>query len=407
MSRPGIDRIFERRLAALLNGGEPQRLQGGHKGVEKESLRVLPSGDLAHTPHPVALGSALTNEHITTDYSESLIELVTPAFTHSWELLQYLLDLHQFVYRHLGEELLWATSMPCAISGDADIPLAQYGSSHIGRMKTVYRNGLGLRYGRMMQAISGVHFNYSFPLPFWEAWAAARGAAAHGTPFISACYFDLLRNYRRHGWLVLYLFGVSPVVCKSFLRGRDPGLPDFGGGTAFEPYATSLRMSDVGYRNRNQAGLSVSVNSLDEYVRDLQRAITTPHPPYQALGVEVNGEWRQLNANILQIENEYYSFIRPKRVARSGERPTKALRRAGVEYVEVRALDVSAFDPVGVNQTKVHFLEAFLALCLMKSSAPIGAAEQSALDDNHQTVARRGREPGLTLWREGRSVPMH
>ena len=223
---------------------------------------------------------------------------------------------------------------------------------------------------------------------------------------MSACYFDLLRNYRRHGWLVLYLFGVSPVVCKSFLRGRPLGLTDFGAGTAYEPYATSLRMSDVGYRNRNQAGLEVSVNSLDEYMRDLTRAITTPHPPYEALGVKVNGEYRQLNANILQIENEYYSFIRPKRVARSGERPTKALRRAGVEYVEVRALDVSAFDPVGVNQDKLRFLEAFLALCLMKDSAPIAAAEQGVLDQNHVTVARRGREPGLTLWRDGRSVPL-
>jgi glutamate--cysteine ligase len=406
VSRAGVDRLFERRLASLINSGEPQRLQGGLKGVEKESLRVMPDGSLARTPHPRELGSALTNEHITTDYSEALIELVTPAFTHSWELLQYLLDLHQFVYRHLGEELLWATSMPCAIERDEDIPLAQYGRSHIGLMKTIYRNGLGLRYGRMMQAISGVHFNYSFPLPFWEAWAAACGESAHGVEFVSACYFDLLRNYRRHGWLVLYLFGVSPVVCKSFLHGRRFGLRDFGAGSAFEPYATSLRMSDVGYRNRNQAGLEVSVNSLEEYVRDLTRAITTPHPPYEALGVKVNGEYRQLNANILQIENEYYSFIRPKRVARSGERPTKALRRAGVEYVEVRALDVSAFDPVGVNQDKLRFLEAFLALCLMKESAPIARAEQGAWDQNHITVARRGREPQLTLWREGSSLTL-
>ena len=406
MSRPGIDRVFERRLSSLVNGGEPEILQGGAKGVEKESLRVLPNGTLAPTPHPLLLGSALTNEHITTDYSEALIELVTPAFRHSWELLQYLLDLHQFVYRHLGDELLWATSMPCAIDRDEDIPLAQYGSSHVGRMKTVYRNGLGLRYGRMMQAISGVHFNYSFPLPFWEAWAAARGAVADSTQFVSSCYFDLLRNYRRHGWLVLYLFGVSPVVCKSFLRGRNADLADFAVGTAFAPYATSLRMSDVGYRNRNQAGLAVSVNSLEEYVHDLTRAISTPHAAYEALGVKVNGEYRQLNANILQIENEYYSFIRPKRVARSGERPTKALRRAGVEYVEVRALDVSAFDPVGVNQNKLRFLEAFLALCLMKDSPPIAAAEQGVLDQNHLSVARRGREPGLSLWRDGRNVPM-
>src|SRR3981081_3613645 len=407
MSRPGIDRVFERRLSALVNSGQPQILQGGRKGVEKESLRVQPDGALATTPHPRSLGSALTNVHITTDYSESLIELVTPAFTTSWELLQYLLDLHQFVYRHLGDELLWATSMPCAVQRDEDIPIAEFGTSHVGRMKTVYRNGLGLRYGRMMQAISGVHFNYSFPLPFWEAYRAMRGAREPGAQFISASYFELLRNYRRHGWLVLYLFGVSPVVCKSFLRGRELRLTDFGPGTAYEPYATSLRMSDVGYRNRNQAGLAGAVNSLDEYVRDLTRAINTPYPPYEALGVKVNGEWRQLNGNILQIENEYYSFIRPKRVARSGERPTKALRRAGVEYVEVRALDVSAFDPVGVNQNKLRFLEAFLALCLMKDSAPIGDSEQAALDQNHLTVARRGREPGLGLWREGPAVPPH
>jgi glutamate--cysteine ligase len=183
-------------------------------------------------------------------------------------------------------------------------------------------------------------------------------------------------------------------------------LPRLSKDTSYEPYATSLRMSDLGYRNRNQAGLSVSVNSLDEYVGDLARAIATRHEPYEKLGVKVDGQYRQLNANILQIENEYYSFIRPKRVARSGERPTKALRRAGVEYVEVRALDVSAFDPVGVNQNKMRFLEVFLALCLMKDSPPIDIAEQETLDANHVLVARRGREPGLRLDRDGRKTPM-
>src|SRR6201992_32318 len=407
MSRPGIDRAFERRLSALVNGGQPQILQGGRKGVEKESLRVRPDGTLATTPHPRDRGSRLPKVHITPDYSESLIELVTPAFTASWELLQYLLDLHQFVYRHLGDELLWATSMPCAIERDEDIPIAEYGKSHVGRMKTVYRRGLSLRYGRMMQAISGVHFNYSFPLPFWEAYADIRESRERGQDFISASYFDLLRNYRRYGWVVLYLFGVSPVVCKSFLRGRNAGLEDFTANTAYEPYATSLRMSDVGYRNRNQAGLNVSVNSLDEYIRDLSRAISTVHPPHEQLGVkDARGRYQQVNANILQIENEYYSFIRPKRVARSGERRTKALRRAGVEYVEVRALDVSAFDPVGVNQNKVRFLEAFLALCLLRESARISVGEHSSLAANRLLVARRGREPNLKLSREGRSVSM-
>src|SRR5450755_1742888 len=401
-----VDKKFERRLAGLINSGERGVLRGGRKGVEKESLRVTPQGDIVHTTHPYALGAPLTNEHITTDFSESLIELVTPPFGETWELLQYLCDMHQFVYRHLDDELLWATSMPCRIEGDASIPLAQFGTSNVGRMKTIYRHGLGVRYGRIMQAISGVHFNYSFSSDLWEVLSHINESEQARRDFISDQYFRVLRNYRRFGWLVLYLFGTSPAVSKSFFAGRDSDLPSLDRDTLYEPYGTSLRMSDIGYRNKNQATVSVSVNGLDEYIRDLSRAIGTPFPPYEKIGVKVDGEYLQLNANILQIENEYYSYIRPKRVARSGERPTKALRRAGVEYIEVRALDVSAFDPVGVNQNKLRFLEAFLALCLLRESAPISVGEQPALDANHLLVARRGREPNLMLRREGRDFPM-
>jgi glutamate--cysteine ligase len=401
MSASGIDRAFERRLATLVNLRARGVLQGGLKGVEKESLRVTPQGLLSRKPHPTALGSALTHDFITMDYSEALIELVTPPFGESWELLQFLCDLHQFVYRHIGDELLWATSMPCNIPDDASIPVAHFGRSNIGRMKEVYRVGLGYRYGRMMQAISGVHFNYSFPPRLWEALAEVLQQRTGGQPFISAQYFGLLRNYRRYGWLILYLFGNSPAVCGSFVKGREHGLRELTRGTFYEPYATSLRMSDLGYRNKSQAGVRISVNSLDEYVRDLSAAVSTPHPEYEKIGVKVDGEYRQLNANLLQIENEYYSYIRPKRVTRSGEHPTQALRRAGVEYVEFRALDVSAFDPVGVNQNKLRFLEAFAALCLLKDSSPIESGD-ATLDDNHAIVAHRGREPGLQLKRNGR-----
>jgi glutamate--cysteine ligase len=401
-----VDKNFERRLAGLINSGERAVLRGGRKGVEKESLRVSPDGVIAQTRHPQVLGAPLTNEHITTDFSESLIELVTPPFGETWELLQYLCDIHQFVYRHLNDELLWATSMPCAIDGDASIPLAQFGNSNVGRMKTVYRHGLGVRYGRIMQAISGVHFNYSFSPKLWGVLQDINRSKQPGQDFVSEQYFGVLRNYRRYGWLVLYLFGTSPAVSNSFFAGRENTLPGLDADTVYEPYGTSLRMSDIGYRNKNQSTLSVSVNSLAEYVRDLSRAIGTPYPPYEKIGVKVDGVYQQLNANILQIENEYYSYIRPKRIARSGERPTKALHRAGVEYVEVRALDVSAFDPVGVNQNKLRFLEAFLALCLLRESAPIGVSEQPGLDANHLLVARRGREPNLMLRREQRDFPM-
>ena len=402
-----INRTFDRRLAALVNAKAAHALQGGLKGAEKESLRVTPKGLIAKTPHPRSLGSALTNEHITTDYSEALIELVTPPFPHTWELLQYLCDLHKFVYRHLGEELLWATSMPCAIKGEESIPIAEYGRSNVGTMKTVYRRGLGHRYGRVMQAISGVHFNYSFPEHFWAVFADLCRSRDSGQDFRSDSYFALLRNYRRHGWIVLYLFGNSPAICPSFLQGRKVDwLEDLVPGSLHAPYATSLRMSDLGYRNKSQAGLDVSVNSVDHYMRDLTRAITTPHPDYEKIGVKVNGEYRQLNANLLQIENEYYSFIRPKRVTMSGESPTKALRRGGVQYVEMRSLDVSAFDPVGVNQNKLRFLEAFAAFCVLSESPSIESSEQRELDANHALVAREGRRPGLKLRRDGRDTSL-
>jgi glutamate--cysteine ligase len=407
MAATGVDRLFEKRLAGLINSREQRLLARGPRGLERESLRVNPDGGIAQTSHPRGLGSSLTNPHVTTDYAEALAELVTPTFDDNAALLHYLVNLHQFVYRQIGDELLWATSMPCALHGESDVPIARFGRSHQGRVKTIYRHGLLVRYGGLMQAISGVHFNYSLPPQFWPLYAELCESRDAGQHFISARYFDLLRNYRRHGWIVSYLFGASPALCGSFLQGRtDHGLEELSRDTYIGPHATSLRMSDIGYRNRGQSEVAVSVNHIDEYVRDLRRAVTQPHPPFAALGVKVDGEYRQLSGNLLQIENEYYSYVRPKRALRAGERTVHALARAGVEYVEIRALDNSAFDPVGVNLRKLYFIEAFAQLLLLKSSPPIDSNEEEGIDRNHLVVARRGREPGLMLTRDSRPVSL-
>ncbi len=389
---------FERRLRALSAPGVGKPLRGGRRGIEKEGLRVTPEGYIAATAHPVCLGSALENRFITTDYSEALLEFVTPPLESTWEAIQFLCDIHQFVYGCLEDELIWAMSMPCMIRSPADVPLARYGTSNVGQMKTAYRRGLGYRYGRNMQAISGMHFNYSLPEAFWSAYLDIEGAGAdEAMDFRSSAYLGLVRNVRRLDWLLLYLFGASPAVCKTFLAGVDTDLVEFDSGTLCGPYATSLRMSEIGYQNSNQAVIEVSANSLDDYVRDLERAVGTPNPDYERIGVVVDGVYRQLNANYLQIENEYYSTVRPKRVARSGERPTQALRRGGVEYIELRALDISPFDPVGINRAHVRFLEAFLVYCLLADSPPIEDREQHDNKINRLAVADRGREPGLEL----------
>ncbi|MEJ2515366.1 MAG: glutamate--cysteine ligase [Gammaproteobacteria bacterium] len=373
-------------------------LEGGARGIEKESLRVTPAGHMSRESHPTALGAALTHPWITTDYAECLLEFVTPPVDTCWEALQFLCDVHEFTYPRLpDDELLWSASMPCLVSGDDSVPVARYGDSNVGRMKHIYRLGLGYRYGRVMQTISGVHYNYSFSGRFWQALGEVEGEAGEDQAFRNRMYFALLRNFRRYGWLVLYLFGASPALCKTFLGGRDPGLPELDPWTRHGPHATSLRMSDLGYRNTNQATVHPSMNTLPEYVADLEQAMRTPYPPYERIGTVVDGQWRQLSANLLQIENEYYGHIRPKQPIFSGERPTHALRRGGVAYVEVRALDVSPFDPVGVSQNELRFIEALLAFCMLHESPSIDAGELEQLDDNHGRVAVAGRRPGLRL----------
>lgn len=376
---------------------------GGLKGIEKESLRITRDGKISQDPHPQQLGSALTHPYLTTDYSEALLELRTPPLPDIGEALQSLRELHQFVYRNLGEELLWTASMPCVLESDASIPIAQYGNSNVGRMKHVYRRGLGYRYGRAMQAIAGVHFNYSLPERFWPAFQELEHDKRELRTFTSDGYFALIRNFQRLGWVIPYLFGSSPAVCKSFLHDRRPtGFAEFDPGTYFKPYATSLRMSDIGYKNKTQASLHISYNNVEEYVATLAHAIDTPYPEYERIGVVVDGEYRQLNVNLLQIENEYYSFVRPKQVARSGEKPTLALKRRGVQYVEVRALDVDVFEPLGANEEEMRFLEAFLLYCLLEESPPISADEQQEFHYNQRMVADYGRDPSLDLQRRGR-----
>jgi glutamate--cysteine ligase len=403
--------LFEQRINRLVNASPADALSGGLKGIEKESLRVHPDGTLSNSSHPAGLGSALTNRYITTDFSEALLEFVTPTFSRTWEALRFLCDIHQFTYDRLNEELLWATSMPCHLPDEPEIPLAQYGTSNVGRMKTIYRRGLGYRYGRTMQTIAGVHFNYSLPETFWPLYFDHEKQTSDLSAFRSASYLALVRNFRRYGWLVLYLFGASPALCKSFAMGGGPGLANFDAETLYEPFGTSLRMSDLGYSNRSQSKINISLNSLDEYIADLIEAIRTPDAQYEKIGIKPRGDsdqgdYRQLSVNRLQIENEYYSPIRPKRVAYSGERPTAALQRGGVEYVEIRSLDINVFDPVGINQNVMRFMEAFLIFCLLSDSPPLDDAGWDEAAANQSRAARRGRDPALQLSRNGEPLSL-
>ena len=367
----------------------PEVLKAMRCGIEKESLRVRPDGRLSSLTHPAALGSALTHPHITTDFSESQLELITSPQPGAEACLAELTQIHQVVCAAIGEELLWGSSMPCGLPADDAIPLGQYGTSNIGRAKTVYRTGLSNRYGRRMQAISGIHYNWSLP-----------GLA-------TADYFSLIRNFRRHGWLLFYLFGASPAVCPSFARGREHGLQELRPGTLYLPHATTLRMGRLGYQSDAQDSIAASFNDLASYGAALEDAMTRTWPAYEKVGVrDKEGNYLQLSTALLQIENEFYGKIRPKCVMRSGERPLHALRERGVEYVEVRLMDLSPFEPIGISAPVCRFLDVFLLHCLLGESTPDTPEEIAAIGRNQEKVAARGREPGLRLERGSQNVAL-
>jgi glutamate--cysteine ligase len=375
------------------------------RGIEKEGLRADTNFAIAQSNHPEALGHPLTHPSITTDYSEALLELITPVEETREDLMSTLHDIHEFVMNNIGDEVLWAGSMPCKLDGEESIRIAEYGDSNIGRLKYVYREGLAHRYGRIMQSIAGLHFNFSIDDKLWLSLKeTANNPEQSLQDFKSEQYFALIRNFRRYSWLLMYLFGASPCLDKSFVQDQAHTLDEFDSkGTLFKPYATSLRMGDLGYHNNAQSSLNICFNNLQNFTHTLGKAINTPYPPYEKLGIKQGDRYLQINTNILQIENEYYSSIRPKRSAQSGETPRHALTERGVEYIEVRCLDLNPFLPLGISDQEIDFMDLFLIYCLLKDSPVIGAEECEELDNNFDQVVNEGRRPGLELSDQGQA----
>ncbi|MED6317730.1 MAG: glutamate--cysteine ligase [Pseudomonadota bacterium] len=388
------------------NWFDSQHLTGMLRGIEKEGLRVRPDGFLAQTPHPAKLGSKLTHPFITTDYSESLLELITEPKASPKETLNMLRQLHVLVYQGMPDgELMWPLSMPCMLSSkDEDIPLADYGSSNTGKLKTLYRSGLGIRYGRRMQTIAGLHYNLSFGDTLFETWQAQTPTAQEQTltEFKNEKYLGLIRNFKRLTSIVLYLLGASPSVCPCFVAGREHDLERLNDSTYYKPTATSLRMGKLGYTNSVQEQLDIRYNYLPEYVAGLRRAIQTPHESFAKLGLEdEDGNPVQINNHILQIENEYYSPIRPKQIAMSGETPTEALERRGIAYVEFRAIDLDPYSDVGIRLSSACFLEVMALYCLFSDSPDLLPEEEEALAINLERVVNEGRREGLHIINNG------
>lgn len=401
-------KIVEQNLNLISKHDLESELRIGKVGIEKESLRTNRDGEIATSDHPSALGSALTHPYITTDYSEALLEFVTPAHETDEQAIKFLGQIHQFVYPNLVNECLWPASMPCKLKGERDIRIAEYGTSNLGLMKNVYRRGLGYRYGKAMQVIAGIHVNLSMPISFWPKWQECLQDTRPKQEFINDQYFKLIRNLQRVGWLVPYLFGASPAVDKSFSHQGVKDLQQWDEYTMYAPDATSLRLGDIGYTNsrENEIGIKACYDNLPDYVSCLTRAIETPYQPYEEIGVVVDGDYRQLNANILQIENEYYSTVRPKQLARRNEKPTHALLDRGVQYVEIRSLDLNPFSPYGLCIEQLRLIEVLFVYCLLGDDSLIDRKEREQIDINEYEVSHHGRKPGLFLRAKDKSVAL-
>ena len=376
-------------------------------GLEKEALRIDRHGYLSKKPHPDKLGSSLVHPLITTDFSEAQLELVTGIHNSIEGCMQEMEEIHRFVYDVLDDELLWPSSMPCMLRGEKSIPLADFGTSNLGRFKRVYRQGLALRYGKYMQTISGLHYNFSIPNTLWAHYAKTCGEQ-DSVEFRNQSYLALIRNVRRYTWLLVYLFGTSPAVCGSFLAGRTHSLEPFDGESYYLPYATSLRMGRLGYQSAEQGRHYLSYNTLADYIASMVPLLTEPHPEYLDLGMQsASGEYQQLSVSLLQIEAESYTPIRPKPKARGLRRPLVALKHQGIEYLEVRCLDLNPFFPTGIDRTTLYFLDAFLLFAWLAPSPKDTKQSWDESQSNQTKVVEQGRDPNLEVIVDGKpcSVP--
>ena len=372
------------------------------RGIEKESLRVTKDGKISNTEHPETLGSSYTNPSITTDFAESLIEIVTPTFTTVDELYERLITIHYFINKNLkNEEMLWPLSMPPKIEDESNINIATYGENNMGKLKHVYRKGLAIRYGKTMQCVSGIHYNFSVS----DKSLKQLGYSSQNEK--NKAYLSLIRNFKKLFWFVLIEFGNSPVVHKSFVANRKNDLDMLNENDLFKPYATSLRMSDIGYQSKAQKNLNFKYNDLDGFLSELRNAIINPYPEFKDLGLkDSNKEFQQISNGILQIENELYDCIRPKRAGKSGQRPYQLLKDKGIQYVEVRGIDLNPEEVVGISKEHIRILDLLLIYCLITPSRKMTDKEKIAIEQQDMNVIKSGRNPNLKVLFKNKELPI-
>ena len=352
----------------------------GSFGIEWESLRVKDDGTLSLTPHPEVFGDKLKNPVVTTDFSESQIEIITPTFDtidEAFDTFSLISDIVNYSLRE--DEFLWFQSIPCILPYWDQIPIAQYSGEGISSQK--YREDLAKKYGVKKQMISGVHFNFSFSDGFLKKLHALEEPDSDFTEFKNNVYLKIARNYQRYCWLIIYLTGCSVGSHKTFsnecihlMDKKD----DYG--SFYSTKGPSFRNSSCGYKNLKE--LYPSYDSVDDFVCDVK-------------GFIENGD--------LSEAKELYTQIRLK--PKYPQDMLNSLKNDGIEYVEIRTLDINPFYKCGLVRHDMNFLHLLLIYSLIKNES--GYADwQKEAKFNEERTAECAYVESMRLLRDGKKVTL-
>lgn len=347
-------------IKELFNSKE---LLEGWFGLEREMLRVDSFGNLSFKSHPEVFGDKAKNPYITTDFSESQIEVITPTLGSVEEVYNFTRALYDIVTPEIGDELLWPQSMPCIIPEGGKIPVADYGEA--GKAAKEYREMLLEKYGARKQLISGIHFNFSFKDEFIQKLYDNSNQEISFKEYKNNIYLKLTRNYLRYRWLIIYLFGAAAVVDVSYTTECSNKFKHISKRGRTNSSVISYRNGNCGYKNN--VDLFPSYNSVDEYIESLNNYISD---------------------KLITSHKELYSQVRLK--PKNPNNFIESLKEDGIQYLEYRTFDVNPFEKGGISLVDLKFMQLFNIYLLVKEESDYPKWQEEALENQH-IIARYGK----------------
>lgn len=364
-------------LKTMKNLFTKQELLKGNFGVEREGLRVDQIGKLSEKPHPVIFGYKMCNPYITTDFSESQLELITPAFSSTKETYKFLNALYDIVSMELEDEYLWPQSMPAIIPEDKDIPIAEFCGCEEGKIAREYREELLLKYGGKKQLISGIHYNFSFNENIIKKLYENSDKNSDYKTFKDNIYLKVTRNYLRYRWLLIYLLGCTSVVHESYNEDCVKELNEISKDSFSNEGALSYRNSECGYKNK-----------IDLF------------PSYDSVGEYVNSINKFIDEDFIDSHKELYAPIRLK--AKDPKSLLKSLVSDGINYLEYRSIDINPFEKGGISLDDLYFINLFNIFLLIEDESDYKNWQEEALK-NQNIIATKGQND-VDLIKDGKSV---